>query len=103
MKLRVGQTLSSPVDTTTLVVVRAPDADVEVTIAGVPVYDAKAGEAPPAGDADPAQQDGTLLGKRYADEGLGLELLCAKAGRGTLAVDGAPLPLKDAKPLPASD
>ena len=103
MRLRVGQTLSSPVDTTTVVVVRAPESDVEVTCAGVPLYDAKAGDAAPAGDADPSQQDGTLLGKRYADEALGLELLCAKAGAGTLAANGTPLPLKDAKPLPASD
>jgi hypothetical protein len=103
MQLRMGQTLVSPVDTATLVVVRAPAGDVEITIGGVPVWDPKAGGAAPGGAADPAQQDGTLLGKRYADAERGLELLCAKPGSGTLAVDGVPLPLKDAKPLPASD
>ena len=103
MKLTVGQTLSSSVDTTTVIVVRAPDADLDVTCAGVPLYDAKSGAPAPEGEADPAQQEGTLLGKRYADEALGLELLCAKGGQGTLAVNGTPLPLKDAKPLPASD
>jgi hypothetical protein len=46
---------------------------------------------------------GSLLGKRYADEDLGLELLCMKAGEGTLAVDGTAIPLRDAKPLPSSD
>src|SRR5215218_2242473 len=103
MKLRVGQMLSSPVDTVTVVVVRAPDADVELTSAGVPLYDAKVGDAAPEGEADPAQLDGTQIGKRYADEELGLELLCTKPGKGTLAVNGTPVPLRDAKPLPASD
>jgi hypothetical protein len=46
---------------------------------------------------------GSLLGKRYSDDELGLELLCTKGGEGTLAVNGTPLPLRDAKPLPASD
>jgi hypothetical protein len=103
MKPRVGQTLSSSVDTTTVIVVRAPDADVELTCACVPLYDAKGGAAAPEGDADPGQMAGTQLGKRYADDDLGLELLCTKGGQGTLAVNGAPLPLRDAKPLPASD
>ncbi|MDQ1498700.1 MAG: hypothetical protein QOI86_2040, partial [Actinomycetota bacterium] len=29
--------------------------------------------------------------------------LCTKAGEGSLVLDGAPLPQKDAKPLPSSD
>ena len=50
------------------------------------------------GDGDP-----TLLGKRYADEELGLELLCTQGGDGALAVGDAPLLVKGAKPLPSSD
>jgi len=103
MKPRVGQSLSSPVDTTTVIVVRAPDSDVELTCAGVPLWDAKSGGEAPEGSADPDQLGGSLLGKRYADEELGLELLCTKGGTGTLAVNGTPIPLRDAKPLPASD
>jgi hypothetical protein len=103
MKLRVGQMLSSPVDTITVVVVRAPSDDVDLTCAGVPLYDPKGGSPAPDGDADPAQLSGTQLGKRYAHEELGLELLVTKPGKGTLAVGGAPLPQKGAKPLPASD
>ena len=103
MKPRVGQTLSSPVDTTTVIVVRAPDADLELTCAGVALYDAKSGAAAPEGEADPEQLGGAQLGKRYADDDLALELLVTKGGKGTLAVNGAPLPLRDAKPLPASD
>lgn len=103
MKLRPGQVLSSPVDSTTVVVVRAPAADVEVTCAGVPMYDAKASDPAPDGQADPAQLTGCVLGKRYADDEVGIELLCSKAGEGTLAVGGNPLSLRGAKPLPASD
>lgn len=103
MKLRAGQTLSSPVDTTTVVVVRAPSVDVDVTCAGVALYDARAKSAAPEAAADPDQMGGTQLGKRYADDDLGLELLVTKPGKGTLAVNGAPLSLKSAKPLPASD
>jgi len=103
MKPRVGQTLSSPVDTTTVIVVRAPDADLELTCAGISLYDAKGGVAAPEGEADAEQMAGTQLGKRYSDDDLGLELLITKAGQGTLAVNGTPLPLRDAKPLPASD
>lgn len=103
MKPRVGQILSSPVDTLTVIVVRASDVDVDLTCAGVPLYDARGGGEPPQGEADPDQVGGTQLGKRYADEELGLELLCTKAGQGTLAVNGTPIPLRDAKPLPASD
>lgn len=101
MKLKVGQPLHSGVDATAVIVIRAPEADVAVTCGGVSMVD-RASTAPTSA-ADPAHQDGTQLGKRYADEQLGLELLCTKAGEGTLAVNGNALPLKDAKPLPASD
>jgi hypothetical protein len=103
MKLKVGQTLVSTVDTVTVVVIRAPEAEVSVTCGGAEMVDGAQGAAGAGGSPDPAQQDGALLGKRYADEELGLELLCTKPGNGTLGVNGQPLPLKDAKPLPASD
>ena len=47
--------------------------------------------------------DGTQVGKRYADDDLGLEVLCTKAGQGTLSLGIDPLPVKGAKPLPSSD
>jgi hypothetical protein len=99
VKLRVGQTLHSTVDDVTVVVIRAPEDDLAVTYGGADMTEGKpeaAGEGAPAGE-------GVLLGKRYADEGVGIELLCTKPGQGTLAVNGTPLPLKEAKPLPASD
>ncbi|MET0954063.1 MAG: hypothetical protein ABWX57_12285 [Aeromicrobium sp.] len=56
------------------------------------------------GASAPADDDqGSLLGKRYVDPDSGLELLCTKAGEGTLRVDGAALGVKQAKNLPSSD
>ena len=56
--------------------------------------------AGPAGTSGP---DGVQLGKRYTVEGLGIELLCVKAGAHPVAVDSSPATPKGAKPLPASD
>jgi hypothetical protein len=102
MKVRVGQTLASTVDATSLVVVRAPDGDLAVTCGGAAMV--APGEAPTAGArAEGAPGDGLLMGKRYADEALGLELLCVKPGQYPVAVNGTPLAQKSAQPLPASD
>jgi len=103
MKPRVGQTLASTVDATTVIVVRWPDDDLDLTCGGAAMVDPRGSEAGATGTPDPAQLGGSLLGKRYANDELGVELLCAKPGQGTLAVNGDPLPLKAAKPLPASD
>jgi hypothetical protein len=43
------------------------------------------------------------MGKRYVDESGDVELLCTKPGTGSLTVDGAPLTVRGAKPLPSSD
>jgi hypothetical protein len=103
MKPRPGQVLTSTVDSTTVIVVRAPDGEINLTCAGVEMWDPRCSAARPTGEADPAQMTGTQLGKRYADEQLGLELLCTKPGRGTIAVNGAPLAQCGPKLLPASD
>lgn len=101
MKLNVGLALYSTVDSTAVIVVRASEADVTITCGGAEMTTDK-----PAGDGGataPPSADGTLLGKRYTDEELGLELLCTKGGPAALAANGAPLQIKQAKPLPASD
>jgi hypothetical protein len=103
MKPRLGQILASTVDSTTVIVVRAPDDEIDLTCAGAQMWDPRCGSACPAGEADPAQLSGTQMGKRYADERIGLELLCTKQGKGTIAVNGVPLALLGPKPLPASD
>ena len=43
MKPRPGQALASPVDTTTVIVVRAPDREIDITCAGVGMWDPKGG------------------------------------------------------------
>ncbi len=58
------------------------------------------------GDAaalNPEFSAGTMMGKRYVDAAGTIELLCVKPGKGTLALDGVALLLKEAKPLPSSD
>ena len=101
MQLRPGLKLHSAVCDAQVVVVKAPAEPVELACGGAPLLEAGA-EAESA-TLDPTLGEGPLLGKRYADEELGLELLCTKAGKGALTVDGRPLAVKGAKPLPSSD
>lgn len=100
MKLSVGQSLYSAVGATAVVVIRAPESEVGLTCGGEPMVTEA---APPTSSVPSTDEGSTQLGKRYADDASGLELLCTKADAGTLAVNGTPIPLKDAKPLPASD
>lgn len=102
MQLKAGTKMASTVCDTQVVVVRAPVAEVELGCGGAALVDAAAA-GDPTGAPDPALADGTLIGKRYADEELGLELLCTKPGAGTLTCNGVALAVKGAKPLPASD
>jgi hypothetical protein len=102
MELKAGTRLKSVVCETQVIAVRAPTVDVVVTCGGHPLVALDAD--PPAGQTiEPGHDGGTLLGKRYADEELGLELLCTKAGVGALWLNGAPMSLKEAKALPSSD
>jgi hypothetical protein len=100
MELTPGMKLRSGACEAQFIVVRAATGDVDLRCGGAPLL---TGDA--AGDAtlDPELSGGSLLGKRYADEDLGLELLCTKAGDGSLTLGGSPLVLKSAKPLPSSD
>jgi hypothetical protein len=102
MQLKPGSRLKSQVCDTQVVVVKAPTADVDLRCGGAPVIDA-AGSADATLQLDPEKASGSLLGKRYADEDLGLELLCSKGGAGALSVGEAVLQVKGAKALPSSD
>ena len=102
MELRAGSRLKSVVCETEVIVVRAPTGGAEIWCGGHPMVPIDTDAAPGPG-IDPGHDGGSLLGKRYADDELGLELLCTKAGKGSLSVSGAPLPLKEARPLPSSD
>jgi hypothetical protein len=97
--IAVGKRLRSTVCETEIIIVRKPEIQVELYCGGHSMsQDAVQAGLPTAG-AD----GGTLLGKRYVDEPTGLEVLCTKAGAGSLAADGRNLTIKAPKALPASD
>jgi hypothetical protein len=97
--IAVGKRLRSSVCDTEIIVVRAPARPLEVQCGGHPMTSDGARRGSPR----VAATGGALLGKRYVDESTGLEVLCAKAGVGALAVDGRVLTIKAPKALPASD
>jgi hypothetical protein len=96
MTPRPGDQLASTVCSTRVVVIRATG-DPRIECGGRPMVPVAAAPAtlPSAG--------GTLIGKRYVDAADSVELLCTAAGSGELTCDGAPMTIKAAKPLPASD
>jgi hypothetical protein len=101
MDLKPGTRWSSQVCDTEVVIVRGAEG-VELECGGHSMV--PQGETAVGGLAlDEAHAGGTLIGKRFADEASGLELLVTKPGAGSLALGGTPLPLKEAKPLPSSD
>jgi hypothetical protein len=96
--MKSGTKLKSTVCDTEVMVIRGTG--LVVDCGGAPMVE----ERPPQrGTLDPAFCAGTLIGKRYVDAIGSLELLCVKAGRGSLSIQGVALQIKDAKPLPASD
>ncbi|MBA2282247.1 MAG: hypothetical protein M3527_06265 [Actinomycetota bacterium] len=102
MELKAGSRWRSAVCDTEVVVVKPPGGEVVLECGGEPML--PVGSERPDGATPAAGFDtGTPIGKRFAHEATGLELLATKGGAGTLAVDGVAVPLKDAKPLPASD
>jgi hypothetical protein len=101
VKFRAGQQLVSAIDSTAVIVIKAPAAECTVTCGGAVM--ATAGEPVAAAEPDPALMGGTQIGKRYVDDADTIQLLCTKPGQGTLALDGNPLQIQAAKPLPASD
>jgi hypothetical protein len=102
MEIKPGSRWKSAVCDGQFVVVRPPSAEGELQCGGVAVLPV-ADPATPSGDVHPDHAGGTLIGKRYTDETSSIEVLGAKAGKGSLSFDGRPLNLKEAKPLPASD
>lgn len=100
MELKPGARLRSTVCSTEVVVVRP--APVALSCGGQPMI-LREGEDLDVPKADESDAAATLLGKRYADPASGLEVLCTRAGAGTLSLGDTPLELKQAKPLPSSD
>ena len=103
MKLKPGTRLRSQVDSTEVIVVKSPADDLGVACGGQPMIDVAAGPEPRLAAAGNLAE-GTKLGKRYTLGGdAATELLVTKPGKYGLSIDGTPLVLKEAKPLPASD
>jgi hypothetical protein len=102
VRLKTGARLCSQVDSTEVLVIRAPADDVVLDCGGHPMIDLKVHATPGLSMPDEAA-DGTTVGKRYIRSQLDLEVLVTKPGQGALAVNGQPLEAKAATPLPASD
>lgn len=102
MKITPGSRWKSAVCATEVVVVKAPKDPVLLECGGAAVL-ASAAERPSGGSPAADRKAGTLLGKRYGDDASGLEVLCTKGGEGSLSLNGTPLALREAKPLPSSD
>lgn len=96
--MKPGTKLKSAVCETEVMVIRGSDMAVEC--GGAPMAPDKPDSAK---ELNPAFAAGSMIGKRYVNADNSLELLCTKSGKGSLAVDGALLQLKEAKPLPSSD
>jgi hypothetical protein len=101
LQLKAGLKLRSAVDACEVMVVKAPAEPVDLRCGGHPFVPPDAEVTPQSIEA--GFDGGALLGKRYADEDLGLEVLCTKAGAGSISVGDTILAVKGAKPLPASD
>ncbi|MBJ7336448.1 hypothetical protein [Mycolicibacterium sp.] len=99
--IKNGSRLQSQVCDTQVIVVKAADSLDDLRCGGhpmVPVGTEKAGGLA----LESGFSDGSLMGKRYVDDG-GAEVLVTKAGAGSLSVGTTALTIKEAKPLPASD
>ena len=100
VELRPGARFQSTVCATEVIVVKGAG-PADLTCGGASMV--AAGMAGRAGEPSADASQGTLLGKRYGDPDETVEVLCTKAGPGSLALDGVPLAVKVTKPLPASD
>jgi hypothetical protein len=99
---KAGLRLASVVCDTEVIVIKAPKDDLDLRCGGQPMVElsddvARSGE--PVAPFD----TGTLIGKRYATADPAVEVLCTKAGAGSLSIGDTPLPAKEATPLPSSD
>jgi hypothetical protein len=101
MDLKAGTRLASMVCATEVIVVRPPTDSVDLRCGGRPMV--STGSGGPDDGINPAHHEGTQLGKRYAHAATGLEVLCTKAGHGSLSIGDDAIPMKDSKPLPSSD
>ena len=97
-QLTAGSRLKSAVCDAEVMVVKAANGDVALTCGGAPMSATRV-----TGTPNPELMNGCQVGKRYVNKDQSLEVLCVKAGKGSLAANGELLAMKDAKKLPSSD
>ncbi|MGB0908417.1 MAG: hypothetical protein ACPGVT_13065 [Maricaulaceae bacterium] len=94
-----GTKLTSSVCKTQIMALRIPTSELEITCGGAPM---QVGEPSELGVIS-GDNTGSLVGKRYVDEGETMEFLCTRGGDGSVSVNGVALGVKQAKQLPSSD
>jgi hypothetical protein len=99
--IKPGSRWKSRVCAAEAVLVRPPTSDGVPQCGGVDMV-------PIGEEAAPARivaglHSGCAVGKRYRSDAAGIELLCTKAGAGSLGFGGEALVLVEAKKLPSSD
>lgn len=99
VQLKPGHRLFSAVCDAEFMVVRGAG-DSNLSCGGCELSDA-AVEA--KSEMQEGQSAGVLIGKRYVDTSGDVELLCTRAGQGTLSIDGDQMLVKEAQSLPSSD
>ena len=100
-ELKTGARLQSAVCGGEIMVVTTAGGDVDITCGGAPMV--ASGSDAPKVEINPDHAVGIVIGKRYITEDESLEVLCVKAGEGSLAVNGNLLLQKDTKKLPKTD
>ena len=101
MQLKTGARLKSSVCEAEVMVISAPAGEAELGCGGAPMVDATSDAE--KGTIAEDHKLGVQIGKRYIDADSTIEVLCIKAGEGSLALNGETLLLKDTKKLPKSD
>ncbi|WP_247348865.1 MULTISPECIES: hypothetical protein [unclassified Bradyrhizobium] len=102
MELKPGSRWKSSVCNTEIVVVRPPKTPAILECGGHPMV-ANGATRPEGLALSLTHSAGSAMGKRFFDERTGLEVLCVKAGCGSLSIDGHAIDARETKKLPSSD
>lgn len=98
--LRAGTRLKSQVDSTELLVVRAPGTNTVVYCGGRPMLEQTHADAT---DSAPAGAESGNFGRRFHASDRQLEVLVIKSGSGELTADAEPLVAKEPAPNAAGN
>ena len=101
IQLKPGMKLRSATDACEIVVIKTPGDPIDLRCGGHAL--APADTAVATESIESGFNGGTQLGKSYASEELGVEVLCTKPGDGSISVGETVLMRKGPKPLPSSD